>query len=208
MKITMETGLVCTTGFWKERLRILEEDIPEEGYDPDDFSEFGFGFMENETDAFSDEDHERWADMLSKANKSVDNCMAMSVVSRFTPHCFLHGDCNIFAQYLHKKYGYRVEAVFEDCGDGEKPKLVHMYCKYEPEPGYKVYVDVRGKCNDFDLFMKEFYDNGLWGNDNYTVIREYDDIPEDCRTDEEDLWRLEAAEKTDAVYGYYDPYAG
>ena len=204
----MKTGLVYTTGFWKERLRILKEDMLEEEYDPDDFSEFGFGFMENETDAFSDEDHEKWTGMLSEANKSIDNSMAMLVVNRFNPHRFLHGDCNIFAQYLHKRYGYKVEAVFEDCGDGEKPKLVHMYCKYEPEPDYTIYVDVRGKCNDFDLFMKEFYDSALWGNDDYTVIREYDEFPKDFRTSEEDQWRLEAAEKIDMGYGYYAPCAG
>ena len=69
-----------------------------------------------------------------------------------TPDWFLHGNCDIFACYLHEKYGYEMKAIY-DC-DGE---LIHVYCTAEINDE-TVYIDVRGITDDWDEFITEFDD--------------------------------------------------
>ena len=78
-----------------------------------------------------------------------------------TSYDFLHGNCNIFAEYLHKKYSYNIEAVFE-----EPSQLIHMYCTTVSPFGEKLYIDVRGVNSDFGEFMQEFEDSGLWTSES------------------------------------------
>lgn len=174
---------ISMNGFWEDRKAILdgldEDERPE--FD-DDFCEHGFEFM----DATSSDIR----DIPGYAND-------------FSAYNFLHGHCNVFAQYLSKKYGYDVEAVYEvNRWDHNRKTLVHMYCTYEKD-GKTVYVDIRGKCNDWDLFMKEFYDLGLWENDDDTVFGNYTEVPRRYRAKRSDKWIFAAAAVYDEKYGYY-----
>ena len=110
----------------------------------------------------------------------------------YNTYNFLHGCCNEFADYLHRTYGYKVMAILEH------GQLIHMYC--ETDSGY---IDIRGVCDDFEEFMQDFTDNGLWENSDCTVIREYKKIPAKYRASEDGL---KAAAAMDQEYGYYDPY--
>ena len=83
---------------------------------------------------------------------------------------FLHGFCNEFADYLHEKYGYSVEAV------REYGNLIHMYCTAEID-GETHFIDIRGICDDWDEFMQEFTDAGLWENMDRTRYLEYEKVP-------------------------------
>ena len=73
-----------------------------------------------------------------------------------TPYDFLHGHCNLFAEYLHDVYGYDIEAVFED-----PDTLIHMYCTTCSVDGRKLYIDVRGITSDFRELMQEYEDEGM-----------------------------------------------
>ena len=114
-----------------------------------------------------------------------------------TPYSFLHGDCTIFAQYLHDTYGYGVEAVFQ-----EPSQLVHCYCVACTSDNTALYIDVRGACSDYTEFMREYYEAGLWDNDDYSYTLSYDEVPEKyCAP----TWGFayEAAEAIDKEYGFY-----
>lgn len=199
----MET---IVTGFWQERLRILEEMSEEQSRD--DFDAFGFGFLESENIGNGIfENTETFIKALMEANKAVDETCAKSIVGNYSAYNFLHGDCNIFAQYLNKEFGYKVGAVFQEDESGNK-QLVHMFGIYHVDEyynaeGYDIYIDVRGMCTNFEYFMKEFYDNGLYDPDD-SVLEIYNAVPEKYKTSAEDRWRYDFAEELNTVMGYYD----
>ncbi len=64
------------------------------------------------------------------------------------PYDFLHGNCDIFAEILHEKYGYELE--YAECLG-----LVHAYCVTEID-GMTCYIDVRGICCDYEEFLDDF----------------------------------------------------
>lgn len=64
---------------------------------------------------------------------------------------FLHGYCDIFANILHKVYGYEMMALFDDGA------LVHAFCVSDIG-GIPVYIDVRGITADAAEFFSEFGD--------------------------------------------------
>ncbi len=80
-----------------------------------------------------------------------------------TPYNFIHVECNVFASFLHDKYGYKIESVWNK--SGEYKGLVHSYCVKEVN-GIKYYIDVRGITDSWHEFIQEFYDNGLWNDDS------------------------------------------
>ena len=82
---------------------------------------------------------------------------------------YLHGDCTVFAQCLNETYGYNIECVYQMEDDEEEPQLVHAYCTTKID-GKKVYIDARGMTDDYEKFMAEYYDAGLWSNDDYSYI--------------------------------------
>lgn len=114
------------------------------------------GFWDDyETYLKDDPDGETWDinfDFLDSGIKSHNR----------TPYHFLHGECNVFAVFLHDKYGYDIESLWNK---GEfDTGLIHSYCTKEIN-GVKYYIDIRGITDSYQEFMKEFYDNGLWSGD-------------------------------------------
>lgn len=81
--------------------------------------------------------------------------------NKITPDWFLHGNCDIFACYLHEKYGYGMKAIY-DCDSDE---LIHVYCTAEIN-NETVYIDVRGITNNWDEFIEEFDD---WYSDECPI---------------------------------------
>ena len=112
---------------------------------------------------------------------------------------FLHGDCSVFAQYLKGKYNYSVEAVFQG------GQLVHMYCVEQASDGRKIYVDVRGKIDDWDVFIQEFVDDGLLDTTGNLDIRHYSHIPEKYTDQTEGKKALSFCESADRAYRYWEP---
>ena len=85
--------------------------------------------------------------------------------------------------------------------------LIHAYNIIESGCN-ALYLDIRGFISDFDDFMAEFYDNGLWGNDDRTTYGRYDkatDLPEDIFCTEKEI--MAAARFMDSEYDYWDPEA-
>ncbi len=191
------------TGFWNEPLELMDDDEEYTNTDLDAFDVFGFDFMEGDH-PWSEDEIEEWVDILLKENKSLKRREAQAIIKSYTAYDFLHGDCNLFAQYLHETYGYKLGAVFET-DDDENYHLVHMFCYNKQDDGRTDYIDVRGKCDDFDLFMKEFYDVGLWADDDYTIYNEYDKMPDNYKVSGEDAWRILAAACMDYWYSFYSP---
>ncbi len=144
-------------------LEALKNDLPDEGIET-------FDFMQNEPTY----DYKEYVNYLS-------------------PFDFLHGFCNVFAQYLNEKYGYEIEYI------KEFGSLVHAYCIYKG-----CFIDVRGIHTDYDEFMKEFTLNGLWDNDDDTYTYQCKKMPDSFRNDE-DAYKI--AKKIDTYYGYYSPKA-
>ncbi len=158
-------------GFYKELDEIRKED-------PELYNGvYDFSFMENcegiDGEGFNDVDEEG---------------------IRFNAFDFLHGYCNEFADFLHKKYGYQVEAVKED---GE---LVHMYCTADIS-GKKHYIDIRGITDSWEEFMEEFYNAGLWGNDDRSKYIKYQEVPKKYRCASKKRKML--MENLDMDYDYY-----
>ncbi len=196
------------TGFWQERLRMIDnfgqEYLQEH---PDAYGRIDFNFMES-IRPFSQSDITSWTDLLCMENKAVNDELAHAIIRDYSAYNFLHGDCNIFAQHLNEKYGYQVGALFE-CNQMREDdlNLIHMFC-IQQQDGQTVYIDVRGKCDDFLTFMKEFYDSGHWSGDNETSMYvTYDMVPEKYQTSSEDIWRLKAAACIDKTKNYYNPAA-
>ena len=129
---------------------------------------------------------------------------AAYILSGYSLMDFLHGDCNIFAQHLHERYKYEMEAVYLDDGYGGK-QLVHMYCIGQDGKGRNIYIDCRGKCGDFLTLMQEFEDAGLWSSDEPYIIKRYKRMPSSQRTAEQDTWRLHFAKLADESLGWYAP---
>lgn len=142
-------------------LKALQNDSPDENVET-------FDFMENEP-KYDYKEH----------------------VNYLSPFDFLHGFCNVFAQYLNEKYGYEIEYV-KECGG-----LVHAYCVYKD-----CYIDIRGIHNDYDEFMNEFTVNGLWSNDDDTYTFQCNEMPKSFRDDEN---AYKVAAKIDSYYNYYSP---
>ncbi len=118
-----------------------------------------------------------------------------------TPYDFLHGACNIFAQYLNETYGYRVEMLYEEPG-----QLIHAYCVYESPSGKFYYIDVRGITDRLEDMMQEFIDCGAWcGDMDYSWILNGKEIPEELQATG---WlgkkTMEAAKEIDEHYGFYN----
>lgn len=76
-----------------------------------------------------------------------------------TPDWFLHGNCDIFACYLHDKYGYEMKAV---CNPEQ---LIHVYCIANIN-NKTVYIDIRGITDDWNEFITEFDD---WYSDDSMI---------------------------------------
>lgn len=117
-----------TTGYWKE----LEDIRKEEGCEDADF-----GFMENLTGA-------AWGDEPWTLKGK-----------EFNAYDFLHGYCDIFAEYLSSTCGYETESVYSD---EEGKVLVHSYCVIKREGESDLYVDVRGVCDSRRVLLEEFED--------------------------------------------------
>ena len=89
---------------------------------------------------------------------------------KLTKYNFLHGYCDTFATILSKKYGYEIEAMYN-----EHNELIHAYCVKQVD-GVNYYIDVRGITSNWFDFVAPFPD--YW----YTIgqlreIPEYDDYP-------------------------------
>ena len=67
----------------------------------------------------------------------------------YSAYDFLHGGCDLFSSMLHKIFGYKV--LYTYCGDRT---LCHSYCVTDDG----VYVDVRGKQSDLEVFFEDFED--------------------------------------------------
>lgn len=119
--------------------------------------------------------------------------MYSSDTSSLNAYDFLHGCCNEFADYLHSKYGYQIEAI------REYGHLIHMYCTAEID-GVEHYIDVRGICDDFDEFMQDFTDNGLWENSDCTIYRQYDEVPKKFKLKKRNKSTVEFFDRTYACY--------
>ena len=121
-----------------------------------------------------------------------------------TPYNFLHGECDIFARYLSDKYGYKMSALYEEPG-----QLIHAYCVNEIN-GVTYYIDVRGIIDDWNEFIKEFYDNGLWcGDYSYSYFLEDKELIDLLNHDENNMSYREAYKASaviDDEYRYYDFY--
>ena len=157
-------------GFWED-LENLRDELRPQGYEPD------WGFLENE------------------AHYRIDNPESGYGVCPFD---FLHGECNVFAQYLNRKYRYPIECVYED------GNLVHAYNVIKTDRD-TLYMDIRGYISNLDAFMAEFYDSGLWRNDDGTTYGRYekaDDMPETIFCTETAI--LDAAAFMDKEYDYWD----
>ena len=62
----------------------------------------------------------------------------------------LHGFCNVFAKVLNEEFGYRINEITDEYGT-----LIHFYALGK-EKGRPVYIDVRGKTDDYSEFIEEF----------------------------------------------------
>lgn len=190
------------TGFWQR-------------YDPAD-PDSEFIFMQNEYD-LRKENEKVYKDAVRKTAKAmmgesvldeagreqIDSLTmeyARQVVKNYTPYDFLHGDCNIFAQYLHETYGYAIEAVMKR--EEDRCALIHMYC-IDESSGAKEYIDVRGRCTDFDLLMEDFCD--FYDKDDEDIyVQRFEAMPKKYAVKEEDSWRTAVAKCLDIKFdGYY-----
>ncbi len=117
-----------------------------------------------------------------------------------TPYDFLHGLCNYFAQYLHDIYGYKMAGLYE-----EPDQMIHAYCTKEID-GVTYYIDVRGITDDWNEFIKEFYESGTWSGDyDYSYFLTGDQVNERDNIEEMRKGKAyEAAQMIDREYGYYD----
>ena len=61
---------------------------------------------------------------------------------------FLNGSCDIFALYLHNKYGYEIYKL------SNRP-AIHYFC-IDYSKGIKKYIDVRGITTSYEEFICEF----------------------------------------------------
>ena len=182
-----------STGFWEQY----------DDTDPDST----FGFLENAYNIYS-EDHALYQSAMHNVAESMSGGQtddialqfAKRVVLDYTPYTFLHGDCNIFAQYLHETYGYDIEAVMFR-GAGGKNLLIHMYC-VDGSGADTEYIDIRGRCDDFSLLMAEYCD---WfdEDDEDVFIQRFSDMPEEFVVRKEDAWRKAVAKGIDNKYGFY-----
>ena len=139
---------------------------------------------------------------IMEKNPAMSAECTVHILSDYSLMDFLYGDCNIFAQYLHKRYKYEMEAVYLDDGFGGK-QLIHMYCVSRNEDGRKIYIDCRGKCDSFPALMQEFEDAGLWSSDEPYIIKRYKRMPKAHKTAEEDAWRLHFAKLADESLSWY-----
>lgn len=173
------TKTITINGFWKERLDYINNLPKDKKPDPDDFDACGFDF----------------AGGAIFVNKNGDE--------DYYEICdFLHGSCNIFAQCLNKTYNYPIEAIYEN------NQLIHMYCVDDSDPENRIYIDVRGKCNDFDYFMKEFYDNGLYNGAlcKKKLYKSVKDIPKtEQLKNKTEMDYIQYAEQIIKEYNYYQP---
>ena len=117
------------------------------------------------------------------------------------PYDFLHGYCDVFAEELEAAYGYRVESVYEN------ERLVHAYCVAENESG-PLYLDARGACGSWSLMMQDFYDSGLFANEeasHFTIVNE-SALARNHQIPKEDEEKIRSAAKflIDEL-GFWDP---
>ena len=121
-----------------------------------------------------------------------------------TPYNFLHGECDIFARYLSDKYGYMMSALYE-----EPNQLIHAYCTNEVN-GVVYYIDVRGITDNWEEFIREFYDTGIWcGDYSYSYFlegKELDEVLNHNRIEMSFLEAYKASAAIDGEYRYYDFY--
>ncbi len=116
---------------------------------------------------------------------------------------YLHGSCTTFAQCLNEVFGYKVECVYQTEDPDDSPQLVHAYCTTQTTDGKTFYVDVRGMIDDYDKFMAEFYDAGLWSNDDYSFTEsDMDSIPDRYKESAESF-EYQAAKKVIKDFGGY-----
>lgn len=109
------------TGFWSD-LDDIRECSAEHG-DITDPYELGFDFMVDE---------EKWGGLYS-------------------PFDFLHGCCDVFAKYLHERYGYHIEAIYGQYGE----QLIHAYC-VDVSGDTPIFLDIRGQTDNYEEFLDEF----------------------------------------------------
>lgn len=122
---------------------------------------------------------------------------------RYNAYDFLHGCCTAFAQYLNETYGYDIEIIYQRYDDEEDSsktaQVVHAYC-ITPEGHY---VDIRGVCDNWEEFIQDFIDTGLWDNDDYSFEQTYKEMPEDLKTSPDGSVYKAAIEMDKKYPGYY-----
>lgn len=122
----------------------------------------------------------------------------------FTAHDFIQGDCSVFAQFLNEKYGYDIVAEYERGEETDEPWLIHMYCIYDGKDGETVYVDARGKCTDYSMFMEEFLGDGSFCDESRKYKEIHKMIPDEYRV-RNDNWKYYNAKKLDGDLRCYAP---
>ncbi len=162
------------------------------------------GFWEEYSSVLEDDPEADWAflDVLDSGQTDVDSEHFSG--RKINAYDFLHGDCVAFAQYLNEKYGYEVEIAYQRDDDEEDSpaRIVHAYCIAKASDGKDVYVDVRGANSDWDEFMREFYDQGLWANDDYSFEQPFaNGVPADLKVDKNSS-AYRAAAELDEEFGY------
>ena len=148
-----------------------------------------FDILEKETDP---DDYVDWWFLVSENGAEAELKEPLKEAN-MTLYDFLHGECTIFAQYLKNTYGYTCEAVFE------YGRLVHMYCMDDDGN----YLDIRGKCDDWDKFMQDFYDLGMYDNADSVRFKTYKRVPGKYSDRTKDKRFLKLCKKIDKAYGYW-----
>lgn len=82
---------------------------------------------------------------------------------------FLLGYCGNLAEYLHKKYGYRIGILYTYSDETVSTEHVYNIAKMD---GRKVYIDSRGITSDPDVFFS-LYNREGWktGTKEFTSLK-------------------------------------
>lgn len=138
--------MALVSGFWKQ----IEH--PSENSSQD----WNFCMKKNVIDFYKDDENE-------SGKVKLERCISL--------YDFFHDRSDIFAKMLHDKFGYALKNVYEIQEDGSK-KLLHSYCEipYEGAKDGKLYVDARGACDDYGMFIQTFMEDGLWASEDDIYI--------------------------------------
>lgn len=108
--------------------------------------------------------------------------------------------------FLNEKYGYDIVAEYERGEETDEPWLIHMYCIYDGKDGETIYVDARGKCTDYSMFMEKFLGDGSFCDESRKYKEIHKMIPDEYRV-RNDNWKYYNAKKLDCDLCCYAPDA-